>query len=58
MPISEGFVYFKIYDKRDNFGLDILNLFLDGDIPHATTYGLYLSQLIRFARISGHLPEF
>ena len=28
---------------------DIVNFpFLDGDVPHSTSYGVYISQLIRF----------
>ena len=56
--ISDGFVSFKIYDKRDDFDFDILNLlFLDGDIPHAPTYGVYISQFVRFARVSSHVAD-
>ena len=40
----------KIYDKRDDFDFDIVNFqFLDGDVPRSTSYGVYISQLIRFA---------
>ena len=54
---SDGFVSSNIYDKRDDF--DIVNFpFLDGDIPRATSYGVYISQLIRFARVSSHVAEF
>ena len=28
--------------------------FLDGDVSHSTSYGGYISQLIRFARMSSH----
>ena len=31
---------------------------LDGDIPRSTSYGVYISQLIRFARVSGHVDDF
>ena len=31
---------------------------LDGDIPRATSYGVYISQLIRFARVSCHVADF
>ena len=52
LTISDVFVCFKVYDKRDDFGFDIVNFpFLDGDIPHATSYGVYISQLIRFVRV-------
>ena len=41
----------KIYDKRDDFDFEIVNFpFLDGDAPRSTSYGVYISQLIRFAR--------
>ena len=33
LSISNGFVSFKIYDKRDDFDFDIVNFpFLDGDV--------------------------
>ena len=50
--ISNGFVSSKIYDKRDDFDFDIVNFpFLDGDVPRRPSYGVYISQLIRFARV-------
>ena len=55
--ISNGFVPFKIYDKRDDF--DKVNfLFLDGDVPRSTSYGVYISKLIRFARVCSHVADF
>ena len=49
--ISNGTVSTKIYDKRDDFDFDIVNFpFLDGDVPWRTSYGVYVSQLIGFAR--------
>ena len=57
--ISNGFVSSKIYDKRDDFDFDIVNFpFLDGDVPRSTSYGVYISQLIRFARVSSHVADF
>ena len=51
LSISNGFVSSKIYDKRDDFDFDIVNFpFLDGDVPRRPSYGVYISQLIRFAR--------
>ena len=32
--------------------------FLDGDVPRSTAYGVYVSQLIRFARVSSHVTDF
>ena len=49
----------QIYDKRDDFDFDIVNFpFLDGDVPRRTSYGVYISQLIRFARASSNLNDF
>ena len=57
--ISNGTVSTKIYDKRDDFDFDIVNFpFLDGDVPRRTSYGVYISQLIRFARASPNLNDF
>ena len=57
--ISDGFVKTKIYDKRDDIDFDIVNYtFLDGDVPRSTSYGVYISQLIRFARVSSHVDGF
>ena len=59
LSISDGFVKTKIYDKRDDFDFDIVNLpFLDGDVPRSASYGVYISQLIRFARVSSHVNDF
>ena len=53
--ISYGTVSTKIYDKRDVLDFDIVNFpFLDGDVPRRTSYGVYISQLIRFARASSN----
>ena len=59
LSISDGFVQTKIYDKRDDFDFDIVNFpFIDGDVPRSTSYGVYISQLIRFARVSSHVDDF
>ena len=59
LSISYGTVSTKIYNKRDD--IEIVNFpFLDGDVPRRTSYGVYISQLIRFARASSkrlHLLE-
>ena len=59
LSISSGTVSTKIYDKRDDFDFDIVNFpFLDGDVPRRTSYGVVISQLIRFARASLNLGDF
>ena len=58
LSISDGFVKTKFYDKRDDIDFDIVNFpFLDGDVPRSTSYGIYISQLIRFARVSSHVDD-
>ena len=41
LSVSNDIVSTKIYDKRDDFDLEIVNfLFLDGDVPRSTSYGV------------------
>ena len=57
LSISNSTISTKIYDKRDDF--DIVNFpFLDGDVPRRTSYCVYISQLIRFARASSNVSDF
>ena len=40
------------------FYLDIVNFpFLDADVPRRASYGVYISQLIRFARYCNHVTD-
>ena len=59
LSISNDIVSTKIYDKRDDFDFEIVNFpFLDGDVPRSTSYGVYISQLIRFAKASSYVADF
>ena len=61
LSISNGFVSSKIYDKRDDFDFDIYIVnfpFLDGDVPRSPSYGVYISQLIRFSPVCSHVDDF
>ena len=59
LSILNHIVSTKIYDKSDDFDFEIVNIpFLDGDVPRSTTYGVYISQLIRFARASSNVADF
>ena len=56
--ITNGIVSTKIYDKR-RFNFEIVNFpFLDGDVPRSPSYGVYIWQLIRFARVCSHVDDF
>ena len=59
LSISGGFVSSRIYDKRDGFGFGVVGFpFLDGGVPRSTSYGVYVSQLISFARVSNRVADF
>ena len=46
-------------NKRDDFDFEIVDFpFLDGDVPRSTSYGIYISQLICFARASSIVADF
>ena len=59
LSISSDIVFTKIYNKRDDFDFEIVNFpFLDGDVPRFTSYGVYISQLVCFARASSIVAGF
>ena len=59
LSISSDIVSTKIYEKRDDFDFEIVNFpFLHGDVPRSIFYGVYMSQLIHFARASSHVADF
>ena len=48
-------------DKHDDFDFDIIIVnfpLLDGDVPRRASYGVYISQLIRFTRVCNHVADF
>ena len=45
--------------KSYDFDFEIVNFpFLDGDVPRSPSYGVYISQLIRFARVCSNIDDF
>ena len=55
---TNGIVSAKIYDKRDDFNFEIVNFpFLDGDVPRSSSYGVYISQLVRFAIMCSNVDD-
>ena len=52
-------VHTSVYDKRDDFGFPIVNFpWLSGDVPRLPSYGVYISQLVRFARCCTSVSDF
>ena len=59
MSITNGIVSSKIYDKRDDFNFEKVNFpFLDEDVIRSPSYGVYIFQLIRFARVCSNVDVF
>ena len=59
LTISEGFVLSKIYQKSDDSDFYVVQFpLLDRDMSRATSYGVYISQLIWFPRVSSHVADF
>ena len=49
----------RLYDKRDDFDFHIVNFpFLSSNIPSDPSYGVYIPQLIRYARCCSHNDDF
>ena len=49
----------SIYDKRDDFGFPIVNFpWSSGDVPRLPSYGVYISQLVRFTRCCTSVSDF
>ena len=54
-----GLVETSVYDKREDFGFAIVNFpWLDGDVPRLPSYGIYISQLLRYARACSDVEDF
>ena len=59
LSITNGIVTSKMYDLQDNFNYEIVNFpFFDGNVPRSPSYGVYISQLIRFARMCSNVDDF
>ena len=59
LSIFNDIVSTKIFDKREDFDFEIVNFpVLDGEVPRSMSYGVYISQLIRFAGASSYVTDF
>ena len=59
LSITNGIVSSKIYDKPNDFNFEIVNFqFLYGDFLRFPSYGLYISEHIRFARVCSNVDDF
>ena len=59
IAVSNDSYCFKSYDKRKEFGFEIVNYpNLYGNIPIAPAYGVFVSQLFRLCKINGSIDSF
>ena len=59
IEIRNGKIHTSLFDKRDAFGFTIVNFpDLSGNIPKKQSYGVFTSQLIRYARCCQDLEDF
>ena len=59
MKVIGSKIYTSVYDKRDDFGFPIVNFpWLSGDVPSLPSYGIYISQLVQFARCFTSVYDF
>ena len=48
-----------MYDKRNDYDFEVINYpFLDGNIPKNQSYSVFISQLVRFARVNSSFNGF
>ena len=58
LPVFDWFISYIFYDKRDDFDVEIVNFpYLDGDVSRRASYGVYILQLIRFARAFSRITD-
>ena len=59
ISIYRGKFYFSLYDKRNDYDFDVISFpFLNGNIPKGQSYGVFISQLVRYARINCSFNRF
>ena len=51
-------IYTSVYDKRDDFRFPIVNFPWFSDVPRLPSYGINISQLVRFARCCTSVLDF
>lgn len=59
LKIENSTINYQLYDKRDKFGFTIVNFpDLSGNIPTGQSYGVFISQLVRYARCCQKFASF
>ena len=59
IKVTGNDVHTSVYDKRDDFGFPIVNFpRLSDDVPRLPSHGVYISQLVKFARCCTSVSDF
>ena len=59
ISIYRGKYSVSLYDKRQAFPFNVISYpFLDGNVPTALSYGVFTSQLVRFAKVNSSFKGF
>ena len=59
LKIVDGFLSSSVYDKRDVFSFPVVNFpFLCGNIPNRSSYGVFIGELVRYARACTFIDDF
>lgn len=59
ISVYRGRFLYKSFDKRKNFNFEVVKYpNLDGNIPYAPSYGVFISQLVRFCDINQSANNF
>ena len=57
--MKDSSIEYRLFDKRDNFSFNIVNFpDLSGNVPTNQSYGVFISQLVRFARCCQQFVDF
>ena len=59
ISVYRGKFRVTLYDKRKDYSFNVISYpFLDGNIPKNLSYGVFISQLVRFANINTTVEGF
>ena len=59
ISIYRGTFVLGLYDKRKDYSFDVISYpFLDGNIPKSQSYGIFVSQLVRFCNVNNTFAGF
>ena len=59
VTITDSIISTSIYDKRDTFDFPIVNFpTLTGNIPKKSSYGVFIGEIVHYARACSYFEDF